>query len=88
MDEELTKLIDLIYSRFRDEFEKQIMQDEAEMIERFSARGRLRSGSCYSSIIDLHLDKIRKLYKRRLEIEKQLMLEKLLKQDFPPMQRQ
>jgi hypothetical protein len=46
------------------------------MIERFSERGMLRSGPCYSSIIDLHLDKIRKLYKKRLEIEKQLMSEK------------
>ena len=28
MDEELEKLIDLTYARFRDEFEKQIMKDE------------------------------------------------------------
>jgi len=75
MDEELEKLIDLTYARFRDELEKQIKKGEESKVANFAARG-IHGGLFYSSIIDLHLDKIRKLYEKRLEIEKELMLEK------------
>jgi hypothetical protein len=75
MDQELEKSIDLTYGRFRDDFEKQVNKAEEGIIANFAASST-DGGRLYSSIIDLHLDEIRELYKKRLEIEKQFMLEK------------
>ena len=75
MDEELKTLIDLTYAKFRDEFERQVMEEEKAIIRNFAARG-IRGGPFYKSIIDLHLNKIRQLYKKRLELEKELLFKK------------
>ena len=75
MEEELEKLINLTYGRFRDEFEKQITKEENDRIQQSAAKG-ISGPAFYSSITDLHLEKIRKLYRKRIEIEKQLMLDK------------
>ena len=74
MDEELTRLIALKYNRFRDSYTQEIDDKEDQLAAEWA--GRLISGGFYWSIIELHVNKIKTLYQKRIEIEKDLILKK------------
>jgi len=76
MDDELTRLVDLEYNRFRDSYIKEIDDREDQLAAKSAALGGFGSGGFYSSIIKLHVEKTKALYQERIRIEKDLMLKK------------
>lgn len=74
MDDELTRLVDLEYSRFRDSYIQEIDNREDQLAANLAARGGIVTNGW--SIIKLHVKKIKTLYKKRIQIEKDLMLKK------------
>ena len=77
MDKDLEKLGDLMYEKFKNGLEKQREEEEQKITTRFAKSGYpLPHGGLYSAIIDLHIDKIGELSKKRIEIDKKLLLDK------------
>jgi len=71
MEEDLERLAELQYQKFRGNLEKQVQQEK----NRFLGKG-IGGPAIISKIITLHVEKIAKLCEERLEVEKNLLLQK------------
>ncbi len=75
MDDDLNKLADLEYNRFRDSYVQEINEREDGLAADCASGGMIGSGF-YWSIIKLHVEEAKTLYQERIRIEKDLMLKK------------
>ena len=75
MDDDLTRLVDLEYNRFRNSYIQQINDREDQLAANLT-KGGVITGHLYWSIVELHVEKIKTLYQQRIRIEKDLMLKK------------
>lgn len=76
MSRDIIKLADLIYIKFKEDLEKEMGIEEGKRTHEAAGLGAALSSKFLNWIIDFNIDKVRKLYEKRLEIEKELMLEK------------
>lgn len=75
MSDALERLADLMYQKFRNDLGKEILKEEKQIATDSAKRG-LKGGWLIKKIMDLHFDEIKRLYEKRIEIEKKLLLDK------------
>ena len=77
MPEDLGKLADLKYMKFRDKLDRDTVEEEEKITDDFGKRGfSAVNNQLISDIVDLHINKIKKLWEKRVEIEKELILDR------------
>jgi hypothetical protein len=77
VDKKLEDLGGLMYEKFKADLENRKATEEEKITGEFAKRGfPLPQPGLYSAIIDLHINKIRELYQKRMEIDKRLLSEK------------
>lgn len=74
MSDDLERLANLIYQKFKNGLGKEILKEEKQIASDSAKRGK--GGWLISKIMDLHFDEIKRLYEKRIEIEKKLLLDK------------
>jgi len=76
MDDDLLKLADLKYQKFRDHIDRKVQSKETEFAEVLGGKGLLRSSDAIKILLDLYFEKAKILYQKRIEIEKEQMFAK------------
>jgi hypothetical protein len=71
MDDDIQRLTDLKFYKFREDIDKEIGQKERTLVF-----GGVRGGAVIDKILSLNFEKAEILYRKRIEIEKELMLAK------------
>jgi hypothetical protein len=72
MDDEIQRLADLKFYKFLENMDKEIGQKERKLM----AGGRFQSGATIEAFLNLNFEKVETLCLKRIEIEKELMLDK------------
>lgn len=75
MDDGLLRLADLKYHKFQELIDREIRSKESNLISAWAAKG-ISGGPSIKAILDLSFEKAKTLYRKRIEIEKELFLNK------------
>ena len=74
MDDELLRLADLKCHKFQGIIDEEIRTKESNLMSAWAAK-RISGGPAIKAILDLNFEKAKTLYRKRIEIEKELMLD-------------
>lgn len=75
MDDELLRLADLKYHKLQEIIDREIRSKESNLISAWAAKG-ISGGPGIKAILDLNFEKAKTLYRKRIEIEKELFQNK------------
>jgi hypothetical protein len=75
MDDELLRLADLKYHKFQETINKEFRIRESNLIKPWTSKG-ISGGPAVMAVLELNFERVETLYQKRIEIEKELILNK------------